>query len=104
MSTNEPAQKWTERNAAALALVDRLPLGIERDIEIGRDMVWIYSSEPSESAAIDAFVAEHAPDSDVTRHKPTANGRQQCTVEFADGVFLGWFRTVTVRIVEDDQP
>lgn len=98
------AQKWTERNAAALALVDRLPVSSDQKIEVKMNQVSVYGATGVESKAIERFVAEYAPDSMIKRGTPDGTGRQHCFVEFADGVELSWYRTVTVRIVEDDQP
>lgn len=104
MTTNEPTQKWTERNAAALALVDRLPVSDAAIVEVQMNTVCVFATTKDDAKALGRFVSEYAPDSWIEYSKITIDGRQRCAVEFVDGVTLVWFRTVTVRIVEDDQP
>lgn len=108
MTTTEPApQKWTERNAAALALVDRLPPAATRCVQFDQDydgLCVLLFAVGAERQQVKDLIAEIAPDAVILYRDVSPNGQQRCSVRLPQGFRLEWFRTVTVRVVEDDQP
>ncbi len=106
MTTNEPTQKWTERNAAALALVDRLPPAATRCVQFDQDYdglcVLLYTIR-SEHQGLKEIIAEIAPNAVISYRDVSPGGHQRCDVKLPQGFNLSWFRTVTVIIAENDQ-
>lgn len=94
--------KWTEKNAAALALVDRLPIEAQERLSIISDNK-VLVHDASAHHAISKFVAEFAPDSEVKRGPPESWGEQRMRVTFADGVKLLWNRRVRVTVTTDEE-
>lgn len=106
MTTNESTQKWTERNAAALALVDRLPVELQEIALINANCVSIYSTMINANKLIRAWLAEFEPDAKID-DKPGYGygcGTRSCTATFSNGARLYWERKVKTIVVEDDQP
>lgn len=101
MSADTP-QKWTDRNAAALALVDRLPSKAQESLSIiSTNLILVHNTEAYR--AMCDFVAEFAPDSEIRKDKPESWGEQYMRVTFVDGVELQWKRKVRVTVVEVDE-
>lgn len=105
--TNEAAkpQKWTERNAAALALVDRLPDELQAHVSIFRNQkIYLGYLERGSIAILKQFLTEFAPDSEVKRSNPRGSGACDQTIKFADGSKLEWttFVKVITTIVDEE--
>ena len=107
MTANESTQKWTERNAAALALVDRLPVELQRVAKLmGNNDVWL-SSMPrnnDENKAVNAFLDEHCAGCKIERRDADQWGFRAFIAHFPDGARMRWERKVKTIEVEDDQP
>lgn len=102
--TNEAAkpQKWTERNAAALALVDRLPDDVQNGVMVGtRGRIYV-TGRPA-PASLRQFLTEFAPDAETSYTRPDGYGWQDCHIEFADGVVLQWSRKVRTVVIPDEE-